>query len=700
MRFLVGTDTGGTFTDCVVVEEDGTLTIGKASSTPPEFATGVLDSLRNTFAQRDGGDGAPSLEDANAFLHGATVALNAIITRRGAKVGLLTTRGHRDALFFMRSTGRVAGLSIAEVYDYPRTGKPDPIVPKYLIEEIDERIDYKGAVVVSLNESRARRSIRRLIDEGVEAIAINLLWCFKNPSHERRLRELVKEIAPDMPVAVASDIVPKSGEYERGATTVMNAYAVPLVSRYLQRLEEGLKDEELQSPMLVMQTSGGVLRADEVVNRPVYTLNSGPAGGVIGARYLGSELGHKNIVCTDVGGTSFDVGLVVDGEPVITPTIIVNQYRLALPSIDIVSIGAGGGSIARVIGDRIQVGPDSAGADPGPLCFDRGGTEPTVTDADVLLGYIDPEYFLAGQLKLRPELAESAFKERLADPLGLELEEAAAGVVEIASQNMADLVRKETIGRGYDPRDFVLYAYGGAGPLHATLYGRELGTQAIVVPFGGLAPVFSAFGIATADMVHVEELSDPQIAPFDMERILQQLESLRRQTGERLVRQGVEEDNVTYSYAAEMRYVKQVFEVGVQIEPERLRSAGSDGLEHDFEAAYENLYGKGSGFREAGIELVTLRVTAVGRSHIRPELVRRPLGDEDPSKAQHGARRVFWRDLGGYADTAIFDGHELEPGHLIEGPAVVEERATAIPLHPGQVLRVDEMGNLVITERE
>ncbi len=696
MGFLVGTDTGGTFTDCVVVGEDGELKIGKAPSTPGNFAEGVLDSLTNTLVNGNGGP--PPLTDATAFLHGATVALNAILTRRGAKVGLLTTRGHRDALFFMRSTGRVAGLSIAEVYDYPNTGKPEPIVPKYLIQEIDERVDYKGAVVVPLNEDRARDAIEALIAEGVEAIAISLLWCFKNPEHEQRLAELVTEIAPDMPVAVASQIVPKSGEYERTATTVMNAYTVPLVSNYVRGLEEGLRDRELQSPMLVMQTSGGVLRADEVVSRPVYTLNSGPAGGVIGARYLGAHLGHENIVCTDVGGTSFDVGLVVGGEPVMTPTVIVNQYRLALPSVDVVSIGAGGGSIARLISDRMQVGPDSAGAVPGPLCFDRGGTEPTVTDADVLLGYIDPEYFLAGQMRLKPELAENSFREKLAEPLGLDVQEAAAGVVEIASQNRADLVRRETIGRGYDPRDFVLYAYGGAGPLHATLYGRELGAQAIVVPFGGLAPVFSAFGIATADMVHVEELSDPQIAPFDVERIVERLERLRDQTRERLLRQGVEEDEIAHSYTAEMRYVKQVFEVGVPLDTERLRSAGAEGLERDFEAAYEALYGKGSGFREAGIELVTLRVTAVGRSHIRPSLPRREKGDADASAARRGTRRVFWRDVDGYAETPVYDGHALAPGHRVEGPAMVEERATAIPLHPGQQLEVDEMGNLIITE--
>jgi N-methylhydantoinase A len=703
MGFLVGTDTGGTFTDCVVVGEDGTLRIGKAPSTPDDFGRGVLDSLDNTLdghGEANESGPASGLEDAHAFLHGATVALNAILTRRGAKVGVLTTRGHRDALFFMRSTGRTAGLSITEVYDYPRTGKPEPIVPKYLIGEIDERVDYKGAVVVALNEATARETIQRLVDEGVEAIAINLLWCFQNPSHEQRLRELVQEIAPDMPVAMASEIVPKSGEYERGATTVMNAYTVPLVSRYIDRLDAGLRDRELASPLLVMQTSGGVLRADEVVHRPVYTLNSGPAGGVIGARYLGSHLGHRNIVCTDVGGTSFDVGLVVDGEPVTTPTVIVNQYRLALPSVDVVSIGAGGGSIARVVGERIKVGPDSAGAVPGPACFDRGGTEPTVTDADVLLGYIDPDYFLAGQHTLRRDLAEQALREKLAEPLGLELHEAAAGVVEIASQHMADLVRKETIGRGHDPRDFVLYAYGGAGPLHATLYGRELGTQALVVPFGGLAPVFSAFGIATADMVHVEELSDPQIGPFDVDRVVDRFEGLARAAQERIVRQGVDAENVSHAYVAEMRYVKQVFEVGVTLDLDELRAGGSEALETAFESAYESLYGKGSGFREAGIELVTLRVTAVGRSHIRPQLPTRPLGDHDASSARRGSRPVYWRQLGGFEETPVYDGELLEPGHRIEGPAMVEERATGIPLHPGQVLEMDEMGNLIISEQD
>jgi N-methylhydantoinase A len=695
MGFLVGTDTGGTFTDCVIVEEDGTLRIGKAPSTPDDFGRGVLDSLDNTLD----GNGA-GLGDAHAFLHGATVALNAIITRRGAKVGVLTTRGHRDALFFMRSTGRTAGLSITEVYDYPRTGKPEPIVPKYLIGEIDERIDYKGAVVVALNEDTARETIRRLVDQGVEAIAVNLLWCFQNPAHERRLRELVEEIAPGMPVAVASEIVPKSGEYERGATTVMNAYTVPLVSRYVNRLGAGLRERGLASPLLVMQTSGGVLRADEVSNRPVYTLNSGPAGGVIGARYLGSHLGHRNIVCTDVGGTSFDVGLVVDGEPVTTPTVIVNQYRLALPSVDVVSIGAGGGSIARVVGERIQVGPDSAGAVPGPACFDRGGTEPTVTDADVLLGYIDPEYFLAGQQKLRRDLAEQAFRERLCEPLGLGLHEAAAGVVEIASQHMADLVRKETIGRGHDPRDFVLYAYGGAGPLHATLYGRELGAQAIVVPFGGLAPVFSAFGIATADMVHVEEFSDPQIGPFDVERVVDRFERLARSAQDRIVRQGVSAENVSATYVAEMRYVKQVFEVSVPIDLEALKSGGSEVLETAFETAYENLYGTGSGFREAGIELVTLRVTAVGRSEIRPQLPQRPLGGADASAARRASRPVYWRRLGGFEDTPVYDGQKLQPGNRIEGPAMIEERATGVPVHPGQRLEMDGMGNLIITEQD
>ena len=693
MSHVVGVDTGGTFTDCVVIDEDGSLAIGKAPSTPPEFAGGVIESMRRTVGRDEG-----ALADAAGFFHGTTMTINALITRTGARLGLLTTRGHRDALFIMRVTGRVAGLPHEELFDFPKTSKPAPLVPKYLVEEIDERVDYKGAVVVPLNEERAREAIRRLVDRGVEAIAISLLWSFKNDAHEQRLKELVEEVAPGIRVSVSSEIVPKIGEYERTATTVVNSYTLPLMTRYVENLERKVADEGLSGPFLIMHSAGGVMTAPETSGLPVRTLNSGPAGGVIAARFLGSIVGHPNIICTDVGGTSFDVGLIVDGEPLVTPTQIVDQYTLLLPSVDVVSIGAGGGSIAKVVGGaRLQVGPESAGARPGPACFGLGGERPTVTDADVVLGTIDPDYFLGGQMKLDRERAERAIREHVADPLGMAVPEAAAGIAQIANAHMADLVRKVTVERGFDPRDFVLYAYGGAGPTHAPGYGRDIGAQAIVIPFGGLAPVFSAFGIALSDLVRVVEHSDPQVSPFDIDRIVRTFRQLADDARTLLVRSGSRAEDVVFAYTAEMRYLKQVYEVAVPVDLERLETAGSEGLIEDFERRYQQLYGKGSGFAGAGVELITYRVAGTAAPLAKPALGPARATDGRVGDPDRGSRPVYLAEEKDYVETRVYDGELLRPGQRIEGPAVVEERATSMLIYPDQVLEVDDYRNLVIT---
>lgn len=693
MSHVVGVDTGGTFTDCVVIDEGGSLAIGKTPSTPPDFAGGVVESLRRTV-RRDGG----TLADAAGFLHGTTMTINALITRTGARLGVLTTRGHRDALFIMRVTGRVAGLPHEELFDFPKTSKPAPLVPKYLIEEVDERIDYKGSVVVPLNEERAREAIRRLVDRGVEAIAVSLLWSFKNDAHERRLKELVEEVAPGVGVSASSEIAAKIGEYERTATTVVNGYTLPLMVQYLENLERKVADESLAGPFLIMHSAGGVMTAPETRRLPVRTLNSGPAGGVIAARFLGAIIGHRNIICTDVGGTSFDVGLIVDGEPLVTPTQIVDQYTLLLPSVDVVSIGAGGGSIAKVVGGgRLQVGPESAGARPGPACFDLGGERPTVTDADVVLGTIDPDYFLGGQMKLDRERAERAIHDHVAEPLGMSVPEAAAGMADIANANMADLVRKVTVERGFDPRDFVLYAYGGAGPTHAPGYGRDIGAQAIVVPFGGLAPVFSAFGIALSDLVRVIEHSDPQVSPFDVERILRTFRQLADDVRGLLAKSGSREEDIDFTYTAEMRYLKQVYEVAVPIDLERLEHQGSDGLIKDFEKRYQQLYGKGSGFAGAGVELITYRVAGTVAPLAKPALSPAAATDGRGGDPDRGRRPVYLAEQKDYVETPVYDGELLRPGQRIEGPAVVEERATSILIYPDQVLDVDDYRNLIIT---
>ncbi len=683
----IGVDTGGTFTDLVLLRDDGSIEIAKRPSTPPDFAKGVIDVVEDVGPQE-------LVRATHLFYHGTTVATNAMITGSGAKIGFLTTAGHRDALPMMRIIGRSAGRSETELKQYAYTDKPSPIVPKTRIKEIAERVDHRGAVIVPLNEDSARRAVRELLAEGVEAIAICFLWSFKNPDHERRVREIALEEAPGLHVSISSEIVPAIGEYERSATTAINAYLAPLLTEYLKNLERELVERQLGGSLYVMQSMGGAMRADAAEARAVNTLVSGPAGGVIAARFLGSRLGHSNIICADVGGTSFDVGLIVDGEPPLTSTTDVNQYTLLVPTIDIVSIGAGGGSIAWVDLGRLRVGPHSAGADPGPACYGRGGEHPTLTDADVVLGYIDPDYFLGGKIKLDRDLAEKAIRDKIAEPHGMSVPDAAAGVIEIANHHMSDLMRKMTIERGYDPRDFVVYAFGGAGPLHGAAFGRELGVREIIFPLGNIASAFSALGLAVSDLTAVSQTSDLALAPFDPERVNGLFERLEREAVESFVN-GAPPEEVSLQRILELRYKGQVHQVDTPVPAGRLGPAELEGVIADFERRYEKLYGRGSGFREAGVELVTYRVLASVR--VQETAIKGvDEGGRDPAPARTGRQPVFWRELGEEAETDFY-GDGLRPGMEFAGPAVIRLEATTALVHPGQLARVDALGNIRLT---
>ncbi|MCL5957875.1 MAG: hydantoinase/oxoprolinase family protein [Chloroflexi bacterium] len=696
MSKIVGVDTGGTFTDTVIVNEKGDVAIAKQPSTPGEFAQGVLNSLADG-ALTLGVTTSDLLSETADFLHGTTITANAVITRGGVKVGLITTRGHRDVMFFMRVAGRTAGLPYEELLNYPTTGKPEPIVPKPLVEEVDERVDYKGEVIVPLNGRGTREAIQRLLDKGVEAIAVSLLWSFLNPKHEQEIKQMIQETAPHVAVSISSELVPKMGEYERTAATVMNCYTLPLLSRYVRSLDGELQRQGLETPLLIMQSSGTVMTAEEAEAAAAHTLFSGPAGGVMGSRYIGALLNHRNIICTDVGGTSFDVGLVVNGEPVFRPVSIINQYHIALPMIDIVSIGSGGGSIAKVQhGRTLRVGPESAGAYPGPACYCLGGDEPTVADADVVLGHIDPDYFLGGKIKLDKAMAGAVIKRRVADPLGMTVVEAAAAIVDIVNNQMADLVRRCTVLKGYDPRDFVLYLYGGAGPTHGTAYGKDLEVQSIVVPLGNLAAVFSAFGIATADMGHVNELSEPARAPFSTERLNHNFDRLEQKAAAQLRREGIDDDQMVLTRSIDLRHRGQVHEVPVPVPSRTLTGGDAEKLIDDFERIYERLYGEGSSFREAGVELVTYRVTARGRLP-KPVLARSTKVRSDVEVARKGERPAYWGEYKQFSPTPIYDGGKLLTGHTVAGPAIIEMAASTMPVHPGQRVTVDEYGNLVVT---
>ena len=686
----IGVDTGGTFTDLVYLRDDGGIEVAKRPSTPPQFSKGVIDVVETIDKGRN------VLTTLDYFYHGTTVATNAIITGSGAKIGFITTAGHRDALPMMRIIGRSAGRSEIELKQYSYSDKPPPIVPKGRIKEVHERIDHKGTVIVPLNEESARRAVRELKEEGVAAIGVCFLWSFKNRSHEQRMREIIKEEAPELHISISSEIVPAIKEYERSATTAVNAYVAPLLTNYLHQLQSSLSERGLASPLYVMQSMGGAMRAAESGRRSVNTLSSGPAGGVVASRFLGDLLEQKNIICADVGGTSFDVGLVVDGEPIITSTSTVNQYTLLAPTIDIVSIGAGGGSIATVDLGRLRVGPQSAGADPGPVCYGRGGVQPTVTDADVALGYIDPNYFLGGEFKLDRSLAIKAIEEKIARPLNMSVRDAASGIIEIANHHMSDLIRKMTIERGYDPREFVVYEFGGAGPLHGGAFGRELGVKEVIFPLGNIASAFSALGLAVSDLVTVTQLSDLALAPFDNVRFGEHFEALEKEAVENLTAGGAKQSSIVLQRVVELRYKGQVHQVDAPVPLGKVTPATLDSVIEEFERHYERLFGRGSGFRQAGIELVTYRV--VGSTHVQDaSIMKKQEGSDDATPARIGRENLYWREVGKEVESSIY-GSGLAAGMAFDGPAIIRFESTTALIHPGQHARIDGYGNVRITQ--
>jgi N-methylhydantoinase A len=696
MPYIIGIDTGGTFTDCVVMDAAGRIVTAKAPSTPDDFSEGVMESLR-LAAERLGLATEALLRDTARLALGTTVGTNAMLQRRGARVGLITTKGHRDVIHIMRGARGVPGLNNVQVLHFPESSKPDPVVPKPLIAEVSERVDCKGQVVVELNEEEAQAAIRKLVAKGVEAIAICFLWSFKHAEHERRVKALVERLAPGVFVCCSADLIPRWGEYERTVATVLNAYLGPVMSRYLGRLESRAQAAGLGYPLQVMQCGGGVIPAAQSARRAFLTLDSGPVAGVLASQYLGGIIGHKHIIATDMGGTSFDVGLVWDGEPVASYQSVVHQYEYFVPRIDIRSIGSGGGSIVWIdeVSGTMRVGPISAGAVPGPACYGRGGTQPTVTDADLVLGYLDPDYFLGGRLRIDPDKARASL-EPIAARLGMGLTETAAGAVRVVEHQMADLIRKATVQKGYDPRDCVVFAYGGAGPMHAGVYARELGAQGVVVPLGGLCSLWSALGAASADLLHIYEAIDIQPSPFDPARVMQHFHELEAQGLAQLRADGIDPAQARLARSADLRYKGQINEVEVPVSGARLDPTALEQLVADFHRRYETVYGRGAGFLEARVEIVTYRVRASAVS-AKPRIVAAPEADRPPAGEAHAATRpVYWSELGDYEPTPIFWGERLQPGNVVPGPAIVQAPDTTIVVHPFERARVDPYGNVLI----
>lgn len=699
MSYVIAVDSGGTFCDCVVFDDEGRITRAKAPSTPPDFDQGVIDSVTEA-ADRIGRPLAEMLSETILFAHGTTVATNVLITRKGAKIALLTTKGHEDVMLIGRTAAKVAGLTEDEIINVARLKKPDPLVLRPRIYGVDERVDRAGRVVVPLSLDGAAPVLDRLKSDGVEAVAVSFLWSFLNPSHERAVQAWLERELPDCIVTASSDIAPLIREYERTATTVINAYLTPAVARYLDRMQARLVEGGLQGPVAVMQSSGGLTSVEEASKRGAALLISGPAGGALGAQALGARLGFDKVLTTDVGGTSFDVGVIVDGQPGYSDGPIVDKYPLALPVIDVASIGAGGGSIAWVEPETgvLRVGPESAGARPGPASYDMGGTEPTVTDANLVLGRLNPDYFLAGRMRLHPDKAREAIRARIADPLGMPPEDAAAAIIEIVDAQITDLIRKVTVERGQDPSSFVVFAYGGAGGLHGDAYSSALGCREVVVP--SVASVFSAVGIAGSDAKRVLELSDPERAPFDLARWRRHFQAMEVTIVDGMRRQRLPIDGVRLSRFVHLLFRGQVHTVRVPVEPPDLEAddRGAAIIER-FKEAYESRFGAGTAYVKAGVEATALSVEAVAGLP-KPVHTEQALGAPDAAAALKETRPIYLHERSGFTDVPVYAGDRLAPGHRIEGPALIEAEDTTLLVRSGHRLWVDGYENLRIDLRD
>lgn len=680
----VGVDIGGTFTDLFLADTLGRLrTIVKTPTTPSDPSEGVEVGLRQLCEVAGISPG-----EIAQIVHGTTLVTNALVERKGAVTGMLTTRGFRDVI----AMGREHRY---DLYDL-KLDLPEPLVPRWLRLEVTERVAADGRVLEPLNVEEAGRQITKLLQAGVQAIAVCLLHSYRNPRHEEMLRDIIVDMAPGVYVSLSSEVVPELREYERFSTTVANVYVRPVVDRYLVRLEDRLKRLGFCGSLLIMLSNGGTCTVDVARRLPIWLVESGPAAGALMATYVAQKSGRDALLSFDMGGTTAKACIVEGGRPLVTSDYEVARLQrfrkgsglpVKVPVIDMIEIGAGGGSIAWV--DEfglLRVGPESAGADPGPACYGWGGELPTVTDADLVLGYLDPDYFLGGQLKLHPDRAYKAL-ERVARPLGMNVHEVAWGMHQLVNENMAAAARVHSIERGKDVRNFPMVAFGGAGPVHAYGVARILRLREVWCPPG--SGVASAQGLLVApvafDLVH----SWPGLLDaLRWDEVNEILDAMEREATGLVVAAGVDKETVRIARWADLRYVGQGYHVTVPVPIGRLWEGQREAIQASFAKVYKDLYGRLA--EGVGIEVLSWRVTASGPSHeIVPGAPRRTAGP-----ALKGTRRAYFPELGGFVPVPVFSRYSLEAGDLLEGPAIVEEEESTTVVGPGARLQVDEGGIL------
>ena len=698
MDHYIGIDIGGTFTDCAVLDADGRIVAtAKAPSTRDDPAEGVLDAIR-VAAESLGTDASGLLSDCRHLIHGCTIATNAVVERKGVATGLIATRGHEDAIPIGKVMQKVAGQSEREMIHQSHLDKAEPpIVDRRMIRGISERLDRAGDVVVAMDEDEAARAVDALVADGARAIAVCFLWSFLNGDHERRVRDRIARDHPGIYVTISSELAPVLGEYERAVTTVVNAYVGPRVVDYLERLAALLGAEGYRAPLLLAHSMGGLTTMEDVRGRPLLMLDSGPVSGVLGARFFGAAYGEANILCADMGGTTFDVAMIEGGKSVLDEQPVIDKYTYLMPKVAVSSVGAGGGSIVwRDENGLLRVGPDSAGADPGPACYGRGGARLTVTDVDLILGFLDPSAFLGGRMSLDLAAAERAADE-LADAMGTDRMSVAAGAFRIVNAHMADLMRRCSIDRGRDPRDFVLFAYGGAAAMHIAYLARELRIGTVYVP--SFAAVFSALGMLTGGLLHSEEASFPGVFPLqdaEWRRLGEAFEANERRLAALFDSEGVPADARRFERSLYMKYRLQPSALSVPVGARFDDSATQQQVIEAFEARYSELYGANAAYRAAGIEIVKCRVEGVAET-VAPSLAEvAPDAEADAGAARTGQRPVYFPEIGAARETAVHDGALLAPGMEFTGPLVIERMGDTIVLPSFARARVDGFGNVVI----
>lgn len=680
MSYRLGVDVGGTFTDLLLFDEDTKrITLAKVPTTPDNQALGIVNGIEHITAESDAGPEAIAF-----FIHGTTVATNALLERKGVKTALIVTEGFGDVLHIMRQDR-------PRLYDF-FARRPEPFVPRSLRFEVPERVLHTGEVHRPLDEDKLAAVIRRINREQVKSVAVCLLHAYASPVHEQRIKQILLSDCPHVAVSISSEVLPEIKEYERMSTTAINAYVLPIVDRYLDALRTSLSRIGTHSTVHVMQSNAGIMPSSLAGKKSACTMLSGPAAGVLGGASIAKQAGFDDVITVDMGGTSFDICLVHQGRLRFTRESEIGGYALRMPMIDMHTIGAGGGSIAWVDeGGVLKVGPHSAGADPGPVCYGKGGKDPTVTDANLVLGRLNPDYFLGGAMPVDPKAALKAIRERIAEPLGMDVLQVAEGIIKVVNASMVKGIRFVSVEKGYDPRRFGLVCFGGNGPLHAVELAQELDITRMVIPF---APgVNCAYGLLIADFRYDYVRTFPRmLSDVPLQEINAQYNQLERAAAERMAADGIPAGQIVITRSMDMRYSGQGYELEVSVPSGRITRKTLESVETSFHQLHRQSYG----FSRRGepTQISDLRIACLGLVP-KPELVPEPLGDSDPEPALKGHRDLYVK--GAFHRAAVYDRDRLHPGAELAGPAIIEQKDSTTMLTPNSRACVDAYRNVIIT---